>query len=137
MERVSFSFYILFLDCRSHFIRSLGNARESLASTSFFYIPTLDTSYFLFHVCLLIYFKFHVLFEKIFYRIISESPRWLFAKHKIDDGINCLKRIAKFNGKSFPEKFDISTSKNKESPFLELFTSVIYRKRLIIICLVW
>ncbi|CAD5117168.1 DgyrCDS5970 [Dimorphilus gyrociliatus] len=68
---------------------------------------------------------------------MPESPRWLIARKKTSKAISSLKFIAKFNGKYLPENAQVTISKEKEPPFCELFLSPIYRRRIIIISLVW
>jgi OCT family organic cation transporter-like MFS transporter 1 len=48
-----------------------------------------------------------VFFFAIFYFFMPESPRWLLQKGRLDDAKQILEKILKFNGKVWPEGFEL------------------------------
>ncbi len=49
------------------------------------------------------FFFFNIPFA--FYRLLSESPRWLISKGRVNEAQNVIRKIARINKKDIPDEF--------------------------------
>ncbi|XP_033124209.1 organic cation transporter protein-like [Anneissia japonica] len=78
-----------------------------------------------------------------YYWLIPESPRWMIAKGRYDEGMKVLKKIAKINNSTFPENGIQNILNDKENNEVEsetakeLFITPTMRKKTFLISFNW
>uniref|UniRef100_A0A5S6QYI4 MFS domain-containing protein n=1 Tax=Trichuris muris TaxID=70415 RepID=A0A5S6QYI4_TRIMR len=83
-----------------------------------------------------------------YYWLVPESARWLMAKGRLDEAVAVLRRAAKFNGRSLPDRIteiielephsnEAHKSKNAKPSVGDLFRRPVLRRRSLVVFYVW